>query len=81
MAESSSASSGSPGPPRLLDRVRQQIRVRHYSLRTETSYVNWIKRFILFHGKRHPQDLGAPEVAEFLSSLAIDRNVSANTQN
>lgn len=81
MAESSSASSVSPGPPRLLDRVRQQIRVRHYSRRTEASYVNWIKRFILFHGKRHPQDLGAPEVSAFLSSLAIDRNVSANTQN
>lgn len=55
--------------------------MRHYSLRTETSYVNWIRRFILFHGKRHPQELGAPEVEAFLSSLAIDRNVSANTQN
>ncbi|WP_428386033.1 phage integrase N-terminal SAM-like domain-containing protein [Nevskia ramosa] len=70
-----------PGSPRLLDKVRQQIRVRHYSLRTETAYVNWIRRFILFHGKRHPQEMGAPELSAFLSSLVIDRNVSANTQN
>lgn len=81
MAESSMATSVSPGSPRLLDKVRQQIRVRHYSLRTETAYVNWIRRFILFHGKRHPQEMGAPELSAFLSSLAIDRNVSANTQN
>lgn len=71
----------SPQPPRLLRRVREQIRVRHYSLRTETAYVNWIKRFILFHGKRHPQELGPAEVSAFLSSLAVDRNVSASTQN
>ena len=71
----------SPQPPRLLRRVREQIRVRHYSLRTETAYVNWIRRFILFHGKRHPQELGPAEVSAFLSSLAVDRNVSASTQN
>ncbi len=82
MAGSSQATSVSSGkPPRLLERVRQQIRVRHYSLRTETAYLNWIRRFILFHDKRHPQDLGAPEVAAFLSFLATDRQVSANTQN
>ena len=71
----------SPVTPRILDQVRDQIRVRHYSLRTEEAYVNWIKRFILFHGKRHPQHLAGPEVAAFLSNLAVDRNVSANTQN
>lgn len=82
MAASSQATSVSPGEsPRLLDRVRQQIRIRHYSLRTETAYVGWITRFILFHGKRHPQDLGGAEVSAFLSFLATDRNVSANTQN
>ena len=71
----------SPVTPRILDQVRDQIRVRHYSLRTEEAYVNWIKRFILFHGKRHPRQMGGPEVAMFLSNLAVDRNVSANTQN
>lgn len=67
--------------PRLLDRVRQQIRVRHYSRWTLTAFVNQITRFILFHGKRHPQDLGGVEVSAFLSFLATDRNVSANAQN
>ena len=68
-------------PPRLLDRVRDEIRARHYSLRTEQTYLHWIKRYILFHGKRHPRDMGAPEVGAFLSSLAVDRNVAAATQN
>src|SRR5712671_3616732 len=67
-------------PPRLLDRVRQEIRVRHYSKRTEQAYVAWIRRFIVFHGKRHPRDLGGTEVTAFLSSLAA-RGVSASTQN
>ena len=67
--------------PRLLDRVRERIRVRHYSLRTEQSYVGWIRRYILFHGKRHPGDLGAAEVEAFLSHLAVERNVSSSTQN
>ena len=67
--------------PRLLDRVREKIRVKHYSLRTETTYIDWIKRFILFHGKRHPKDMGGAEVEEFLSSLATHNNVAANTQN
>ncbi|MEW6168909.1 MAG: integron integrase [Pseudomonadota bacterium] len=68
-------------PPKLLDRVRAVIRTRHYSLRTEQTYVHWIKRFILFHGKRHPCDLGGAEVEAFLSDLAVRQNVAANTQN
>jgi integron integrase len=64
----------------LLDRVRDAIRVRHYSPRTEDAYVAWIRRFIVFHGRRHPRELGAPEVTAFLSSLAA-RGVSASTQN
>ena len=67
-------------PPRLLDRVRQAIRTRHYSRRTEEAYVAWAKRFILFHRKRHPAAMGAEEVNAFLSHLAVDRNVSASTQ-
>jgi integron integrase len=64
-----------------LDQVRQQIRLRHFSLRTEEAYVHWIRRFILFHDRRHPQAMGGPEVSAFLTSLAVDRNVAANTQN
>lgn len=67
--------------PRLLDRVIAAIRTRHYSLRTEKSYVDWIRRFIRFHGKRHPRDMGGPEIEAFLSNLAVSRNVSASTQN
>ena len=67
--------------PPLLDRVRNKIRVKHYSIRTEESYCHFIKRFILFHGKRHPDELGAPEVEAFLTHLAVDGNVSAATQN
>lgn len=67
--------------PRLLDRVRERIRYKHYSLRTEESYVQWIRRFILFHGKRHPSEMGAPEVEAFLTSLAVEGNVAASTQN
>lgn len=72
-----------PGPPklRLLDRVRVAIRARHYSRRTEKTYVAWIRRYILFHGKRHPADMGATEVSRFLTSLAVDGNVAASTQN
>jgi integron integrase len=69
------------GAPRLLDQVRERIRVKHYSIRTETQYVNWIKRFILFHGKRHPREMGAAEVEVFLSQLATNGGVSASTQN
>ncbi|HZT60939.1 MAG TPA: integron integrase [Pyrinomonadaceae bacterium] len=66
--------------PRLLDLVRQHTRTLHYSIRTEEAYVSWIRQFILFHGKRHPSEMGAPEVASFLSHLATERNVAASTQ-
>lgn len=67
--------------PKLLDRMRAEIRLRHYSLRTEQAYVDWARRYILFHGKQHPQALGAEAVRDFLSYLASERNVSASTQN
>ena len=67
--------------PRLLDRVRLVIRARHYSPRTETAYVGWIRRFILFHGKRHPSTMGEREVVAFLSHLAVCGEVAASTQN
>jgi integron integrase len=67
--------------PRLLDHVRDRIRFRHYSIRTEQAYLDWIKRFILFHCKQHPGSLGAPEVEAFLTHLAVDRGVAAATQN
>ena len=67
--------------PKLLDRLRIQIRLRHYSLRTEQAYVDWARRYILFHGKRHPKEMGAVELRDFLSHLAVDRNVAASTQN
>ena len=69
-----------PQPPRLLDQVRNAIRVRHYSIRTEAAYVDWVRRFILFHGKRHPALLGAAEVAAFLTHLAVERDVAPSTQ-
>jgi site-specific recombinase XerD len=71
----------SPPPPRLLDRVRAVLRTRHCSLRTEKAYVAWIRRYILFHGKRHPAEMGASEIIRFLSALAIERTVAASTQN
>lgn len=67
--------------PKLLDQVRDRIRVKHYSLRTEDAYVGWIRRFILFHNKRHPREMGAREIEAFLSYLATERDVSASTQN
>lgn len=70
-----------PTPPKLLDRVRAAIRLRHYSRRTEESYLLWIRRFILYHGKRHPSEMGAREIAAFLSHLAVQRHVSSSTQN
>jgi integron integrase len=75
------ASPPAPRPPRLLDRVREAIRSRHYSRRTEKAYVHWIRRFIFFHGKRHPAEMGAPEVTAFLTSLAVQDKVAASTQN
>ena len=72
---------GSVRPPRLLDRVREANRLRHGSRSTEKSYIAWIRRYIVFHGKRHPAEMGAPEVAQFLSSLAVEGKVAASTQN
>jgi len=68
-------------PPRLFDRVREAARVRHYSRRTESAYLAWIRRFIFFHRKRHPAEMGAPEITKFLSSLAVEGDVAASTQN
>ena len=65
----------------LLDQVRDRIRLRHYSIRTEQAYLDWIRRFILYQGKRHPAEMGAPEIAAFLTHLAVERNVAAATQN
>jgi len=70
-----------PRSPKLLDRVRNAIRTRHYSRRTEAAYVTWIRRDIVFHEKRHPSELGADHVSAFLSWLATQRHVSASTQN
>jgi integron integrase len=72
---------GADPPVPLLQRVRERIRVRHYSIRTEQAYCDWIKRFVIFHGKRHPSELGAAEVEVFLTSLAVEGKVSASTQN
>lgn len=67
--------------PKFLERVRTILRTRHYSLRTEEAYLGWMRRYILFHGKRHPQEMGGPEVAAFLNDLASGRGVAAATQN
>ena len=66
--------------PKLLDQLRDRLRLRHYSLRTETAYVQWTRRYIHFHGKRHPADMGKPEIEAFLTALAVERNVAASTQ-
>lgn len=68
-------------PPKLLEQLRDKLRIKHYSIRTEQSYIDWSRRYILFHGKRHPRELGAQAVETFLTHLAVDRNVSASTQN
>ena len=71
-----------PNPKaRLLDQVREVIRLKHYSIRTEEAYVHWIKRFIFFNGKRHPREMGAPEIESFLTDLAVRGQVAASTQN
>lgn len=67
--------------PRLMDQVRDEIRLRHYSIRTEHAYLGWIRRYILFHAKRHPKNMGAEEVTCFLTHLAVQGNVAASTQN
>jgi integrase len=67
--------------PKLLEQVRNKIRIRHYSIRTEKTYLDWIKRYILFHHKKHPKDMGAAEVEAFLTYLAVKLTVAASTQN
>lgn len=69
----------SKSPP--LEKVRAAIRVRHYSLRTVQAYIHWIRRFILFHNTRHPDAMGGTEISAFLSDLAVNRKVTASTQN
>ena len=66
--------------PKLLDQVREVMRTRHYSLRTEDTYIHWIKRFIFFHNKRHPREMSEAEIGQFLSHLATNNHVSASTQ-
>jgi site-specific recombinase XerD len=65
----------------LLDQVREVLRLRHYSIRTEEAYVQTIRRFILYHRKRHPREMGVDEIRQYLSHLATDGNVAASTQN
>lgn len=67
--------------PKLLGQVRDAIRTRHYSYRTEQAYIGWIKRFVFFHHKRHPAEMGKAEIGQFLTALAVKRQVSASTQN
>src|ERR1051325_6796257 len=81
MANCGSPQSGAPKAPKLLDRVRETMRTGRYSPRTEQAYVDWIKRYIRFHGVRHPQEMGADEVKAFLSHLATQMHVAASTQN
>src|SRR4051812_17617239 len=76
-----SADPASVPPPRLIVQVRNRIRFRHYSVRTEEAYVHWIRRYVVFHGRRHPRDLGADHITAFLSALANDRDVAPSTQN
>jgi integron integrase len=68
-------------PPKLLDQVRDTLRVKHYAYRTEQSYLEWIRRYIVFHDKRHPKEMAEPEVQAFLTHLAVQGNVAASTQN
>ncbi len=72
---------GASREPRLLDQVRAAIEARHYSPRTRRAYADWVLRFVVFHGKRHPREMGEPEVTAFLSHLATERNVAPSTQN
>ena len=69
------------GKPKLLDQMKNVMRIKHYSLQTEKSYVQWVRRYIYFHNKQHPKDMGALDVQKFLSYLAVEQHVSASTQN
>jgi hypothetical protein len=66
--------------PKLLDQVRHTARLKHFSLRTERAYAQWVYRFVVHHGKRHPREMGAREIEAFLTWLAVERNVAASTQ-
>jgi site-specific recombinase XerD len=79
--DSTEAGSAQSRQPKLLDRVRAAVRLRHSSRRTEEAYVTWIRRFIVFHGKRHPAQMGSEEIQRYLTHLAVERKVSASTQN
>lgn len=81
MVQVMSVNTTSGQPKKLLDQVRDKIRFKHYSLSTEDTYISWIKQFILFHGKRHPVEMGAVEVERFLTYLATERHVYSSTQN
>ncbi len=81
MLMKSGYSSNERRSPRLLDRVREAVRIKNYALRTADAYVHWVKRYIYFNGKRHPSKLGASEVTTFLNHLTTERNVAASTQN
>jgi len=81
MTTQTTPSQASAKPARLLDQLRDRIRLKHYSIRTEQTYVDWVRRFILFHGKRHPAQMGKLELEAFLTDLAVAGNVSASTQN
>ena len=67
-------------PPKLLDQIRNKLCVKHYAIRTEEQYLHWIKRYIVFHGKRHPKDMGAAQIEAFLTNLAEAEKVSASTR-
>src|SRR5215813_4918739 len=68
-------------PKKLLDQMRDVLRTQHYAIRTENAYVDWARRFILFHQKRHPQEMGTAEIEAFLTHLTVDRQIAASTQN
>lgn len=70
-----------PGKPKLLDRLARALRARHYSLRTEQAYAHWVRRYVIFHGRRHPIEMGEAEINEFLTALAVEGKVSSSTQN
>src|SRR5207253_4852602 len=80
VAENPPSSSGTP-PPKFRDRVRWHMRVKRYSIRTEQAYIDWIRRYILFHNKRHPERMGEEEIAAFLSHRSLDRHVAASRVN
>ena len=81
MRQDAASTKIAPEAPRLLEKVRDKIRLKHYSIRTEQAYTDWAKRFILFHQKRHPSEMGALEVEQFLTHLAVKGKVAASTQN